>query len=178
LFPAASLSVHFFSYVPDTSLMAERKRLPAFIALALVLAATAAVALDYWGYVMPAMHTELDVQIAGFTPADSTMYLRFRYLNPRGVRVIVLETSYSVMLNGVALTTDAIPGPIIVEGKEPVSVERTLTLPPDSGPQVQAARTGNVWEWEFKGTMRVKTTLGDARLDFSETIRHVPMFTP
>ena len=41
----------------------------------------------------------------GFTPADSTMYLRFKYTNPRGVRVTVLETSYSVMLNGVALTS-------------------------------------------------------------------------
>ncbi len=158
--------------------MAERKRLPVFIALALVLAATAAVALDYWGYVMPAMHTELEVQITGFTPADSTMYLRFRYLNPRGVRVTVLETSYSVTLNGVTLTTDAIPGPIIVEGEEPVSVERTLTLPPDSGPHVQAARTSRTWEWEFKGTMRVKTTLGDTHLDFSETSKYAPMFTP
>jgi len=47
LFPAASLSVHFFSYGPDTSLMAERKGLPAFTALALVLAATAAVVQGY-----------------------------------------------------------------------------------------------------------------------------------
>jgi len=158
--------------------MADRKNLAPFIALALVLAATAAVALDYWGYVMPATHTQVEVQITGFTPADSTLYLRFRYLNPRGARVTVLETSYSVMLNGVSLTTDTVPGPIIVEGEEPVSAERALTLPPDSGPQVQAAWASQVWKWEFKGVMRVKTTLGATQINFSETSRYTPLLHP
>jgi len=158
--------------------MAERKRLPAFIALAVVLAVTAAIALDYWGYVIPATYTQVEVQITGFTLHDSTMYLRFRYTNPRGVRVTVLETPYSVMLNGVALTTDTVPGPIVVEGEEPAYAERTLTLPPVSGPHVQAALTSRTWNWEFKGTMRVKTTLGDTRIDFSETSKYAPMFTP
>jgi LEA14-like dessication related protein len=158
--------------------MAERKRLPAFIVLGVVLAVTAVVVLDYWGYVIPATYTQVEVQITGFTLHDSTMYLRFRYTNPRSVRVTVLETSYSVMLNGVTLTTDTVPGPILVEGKEPAYLERTLTLPPDIGPQVQAAWTSHIWEWEFKGAMSVKTTLGDTHVNFSETSKYAPMFTP
>lgn len=138
----------------------------------------AAVALDYWGYVKSAMYTDVEVQIMGFTPADSTMYLSFKYTNPRGVRVTVLETPYSVMLNGVALTTDTIAGPITVVGVTPQIVERTLTLPPTSGTHIQAARTGRVWEWEFKGAMRIETMLGDTRIDFSDTYKFVPLFPP
>ena len=58
--------------------MAERKRLPVFIALGLVLVVTTAVVQDYWGYVMPATYTKVEVQVTGFTPHDSTMYLSFR----------------------------------------------------------------------------------------------------
>lgn len=158
--------------------MTERKKLPAFIALGLVLIVVTAVALDYWGYVKSAMYTDVEVQIMGFTPADSTMYLRFKYTNPRGVTVTILETSYSVMLNGVALTTDAIAGPITVEGETPQIVERTVVLPPASGTHIQAARTGRVWRWEFRGAMRIETMLGDTRIDFSETYKFVPLFPP
>ena len=41
--------------------MAERRNLPTFIALWLVLIVVAAVALDYWGYVKSAMYTEVEV---------------------------------------------------------------------------------------------------------------------
>lgn len=158
--------------------MAERKNLPALIALGLVLVVMAAVALDYWGYVIPATYTQVEIQIMEFIPADSTMHLRFRYSNPRGVTVTVLETSYSVVLNGVTLTTDTVPGPIVVEGEEPIYLERTLTLPLDIGPQMQAAWASLIWEWEFKGAMSVKTTLGDTHVNFSETSKYAPMFTP
>jgi len=158
--------------------MAERKNLPTFIALGLVLIVVTYVALDYWGYVKSAMYTEVEVQVMGFTPFDSTMYLRLRYTNPRGVRVTVLETSYSVMLNGVALTTDTIAGTLTVEGETPLEIERTLTLPPASIAQIQAARTAHTWEWEFRGAMRIETVLGDNRINFSETYKYVPLFPP
>jgi len=158
--------------------MTERKNLPAFIALGLVLIVVAYVALDYWGYIKSALYTEVEVQIMGFTPADSTMYLRFKYTNPRGVQVTILGTSYTVMLNGVALTTDTLSGPVTVEGETPQIVERTLTLPTASGANIQAARTAHVWEWEFKGAMRIETMLGDNRIDFSETYKFVPLFPP
>jgi len=155
--------------------MAERKRLPAFLVLAVVLVATAAVVLDYWGYVMSATHTVAEVQITGFTSHDSVLYLKFRYTNPRGVKVVVLETPYSVMLNGVVLATDAVPGPIVVEGAEPAYAERALTLPTGSSANLEAARASREWDWEIKGTMRLDTVLGDARVDFSETISYVPL---
>jgi len=60
--------------------MAERKNLPALIALGLVLVVMAAVALDYWGYVIPATYTQVEVQIMGFIPADSPV--RKVCLNP------------------------------------------------------------------------------------------------
>lgn len=160
------------------SSIAERKNLPAFIALGLVLIVVAAVALDYRGYVKSAMYTEVNAQIIGFAPANSKTYFRFKYTNPRGVRVTVLETLYSVMLNGVALTTDTIAGPIAVEGETPQIVKRPLTLPPTSGTHIQTARTGRVWEWEFKGAMRIEIMLGENRIDFSETYKYVPLFPP
>jgi len=157
--------------------MAERKRLPAFLALALVLAVTAAVVLDYWSYVMSATYTTVEVQVTGFTPSDSTLYLRFRYTNQRGVRVVVLETPYTVTLNGLAIASDTVPGPIVVEGTEPAYAERDLTLPPQAGPSLEAARASREWDWEIKGTMRIDTVLGENRVDFSETVSYVPLFT-
>jgi LEA14-like dessication related protein len=158
--------------------MVERKNLPAFMGLGLVFIVVAAVALDYWGYVIPATYTQVEVQIMDLIPADSTMHLMFRYMNPRGVTVTVQETSYSVTLNGVALTTDTITDRVVVEGKEPVTVERTLTLPPEAGTQMQAAWANQIWKWEFKGAMSVKTTLGDTHVSFSETSKYAPMHTP
>jgi LEA14-like dessication related protein len=158
--------------------MAERKNLPAFIALSLVLVVMSAVVLDYWGYVIPATYTQVEITIMEFIPADYTMHLRFRYSNPRGVTVTILETAYSVVLNGVALTTDSVPGPIVVKGEEPLYLEKTLTLPPDSGPQLQAAWASQIWDWEFNGAMSVKTTLGDTHVNFSEISKYAPMFTP
>jgi hypothetical protein len=43
---------------------------------------------------------------------------------------------------------------------------------------MQAAWTSQIWEWEFKGAMSVKTTLGDTYVNFSETSKYAPMFTP
>jgi hypothetical protein len=93
------------------------------------------------------------------------------------VRVVILETPYSVTLNGVVLATDAVPGPVVVEGAEPSYAERALILPPGSGIHLEAARASSEWDWEIKGTMRLDTVLGDARVDFSETISYVPLFT-
>jgi len=57
--------------------MAERKRLPVFIALRLELVVTTAMVLNYWGYVMSATYTKMEIQVTEFTPHDSTMYLSF-----------------------------------------------------------------------------------------------------
>jgi hypothetical protein len=127
---------------------------------------------------MSATHTEVEVQITGFTSYDSALYLKFRYTNPRGVRVIVLETPYSVTLNNVILVTDAIPGPIVVEGAEPAYAERALTLPPESGPVLETAWASREWDWEIKGTMRIDTMLGETHVDFSETNGYAPLFAP
>jgi len=158
--------------------MAERKNLPAFIALALMLVVTAAVVLDYWGYVIPASYTQVEITIMEFVPADYTMHLRFRFSNPRGLRVTILKTSYSVVLNDATLTTDTITDTIVVEGEEPTYLERTLTLPSDIGPQMQAAWASQIWDWEFMGAMSVKTTLGGTPVSFCETSKYAPMFTP
>jgi LEA14-like dessication related protein len=158
--------------------MAERKNLPAFIALSLVLVVTAAVVLDYWGYVIPATYTQVEITIMEFVPADYTMHLRFRFSNPRGLRVTILRTSYSVVLNDVTLTTDTITDKIVVEGEEPTYLERTLTLPSDIGPQMQAAWASQIWDWEFMGAMSVDTTLGGTPVSFCETSKYAPLFTP
>ena len=58
-----------------------------------------------------------------------------------------------------------------MEGEDPATAERDLALPPESAAHLQAAQASDVWEWEFNGLMSVETTLGETRVDLSETSR-------
>ena len=102
----------------------------------------------------------MEIQVTGFTSHDSALQLRFRYTNPRGVRVVVLETPYTVTLNGATLVAGAVPCPIVVEGEEPAYAP---------------ARASSEWDLEIKGTMRIDAALGENRVDFSETSGYAPL---
>ena len=65
-----------------------------------------------------------------------------------------------------------------MEGEDQATAERDLALPPESTAHLQAAQASDVWKWEFKGVMRVKTTLGATQINFSETSRYAPLLPP